>query len=198
MSDIWAPVIAALGASLLTTLGLLGRDKVAERRRQASDRLSAYETLLARSMAVVQAAMALRLMMMLRSGMQEGVDIALGHRKPIEPFDLADRITSVFQPLFDAQVTVWACGSPESITLANDIVERCLDLLGLSTAGGQKGGKLQRYVFGERWTPEQEAAYEAASVAVGDGRRRLAELLRREGKTKAAEVFAVPFGDSEG
>jgi hypothetical protein len=49
MSDIWAPVIAALGASLLTTLGLLGRDKAAERRRQASDRLSAYETLLARS-----------------------------------------------------------------------------------------------------------------------------------------------------
>jgi hypothetical protein len=153
----------------------------------------AYEALLAKSMAVVQAAMALRLLMMFRSGMQEGVDIALGHRKPIEPFDLADRIISVFQPLFEAQATVWACGSPASIPLANEIVERCLDLLGLSTAGGERGGKLQRYVFGERWTPEQDAAYDSASVAVGDARRRLAELLRREGKNKATEVFATPL-----
>jgi hypothetical protein len=186
----WATVVAALGASGLTTLGLLSRDVVAARRRKRADRLTAYEVLLGRSVAVVQAAATLRMTMMFRSGLQEGVEVALRHRMPLDPFDLSDRLSDVFQPLFVAQAKVWASGSREVIPLANNLVSTCLNLLGVSTEGGRADGKLKRYVFGESWTPEQDEAYWASVKAVADARRKIAEFLRREGKQDFVDVFA--------
>lgn len=187
---VWAPVIAALGASILTIVGVLARDAWADRRQRKAHRLAAYEALLAQSMSVAQAAFALRLTMKVRSGLKEGVDIAFRQRKPIDPFDLTDRLRAVFQPLFVAQATVWATGSSESIPLANDLVDKCLALLGLATEGGEEGGKVERHVFGERWTPEQEQAYLKAATAVGDARRSLADLVRREGRAEPVDIPA--------
>lgn len=56
---VWAPVIAALGASILTIAGLPGRDAWADRRQSEAHRLAAYEALLVQSMAVAQVAAAL-------------------------------------------------------------------------------------------------------------------------------------------
>lgn len=185
---VWAPVAAALGASLLTTVGLLGRDYFTARRERRDDKLKAYEALLARSMAVVQTALALRLTMQLRSGLQDGVEVALHQRQPLDPFDLADRLAGVYQPLFEAHATVLASGSPDAILLSNELLDRCLDLLGLSTEGGQARGKVARYVFGERWTQQKEEDYFAAITALGEVRVRLATLIRVEGRAERVDV----------
>lgn len=192
---IWAPVIAALGASVLTTVGLLVRDWLVGRRRQRAERLAtrlaAYQALLTQSIVALHAASTLRLTMKVRSGLKERWDLTLRQRKPLDPFDLADRLLRDFQPLFAAWTSVWAEGTAESIPLANELVERCLALTTMATELGQAGGALKRYLLGQRWTVNQEEAYSQAQMAVGDARRRLAELLRDEGGETAVDLRAV-------
>jgi hypothetical protein len=188
-STIWAPVVAALGASILTTGGLLVRDWLVGKRRRGAERLAAYEELIAQGTLVLQTAAALRLTMKIRSGLIEGWDIALRHRRPLEPLELADRLLRDFQPLLAAWTRVWSIGSVESIPLADELVERCIRLIDVATEKGRGGTALRRYLSGERWTPQQEDALAQAHKDVGDARRRLAELRRSEGGEPAAEFW---------
>jgi hypothetical protein len=190
IQSVWAPVVAALGASALTTAGLLIRDWVVRRHRHVTERLAAYESLLASSMVVAQTAIALRLTVQIRSGLREGFDVALRHRRLLEPLDLADRLTRDLQPLFTAWTAVWAKGSEEAIPLANDLVDRCVDLIRVATEQGRGGTRVIRFVRGERWSADQEDAFREAHRALGESRRKLAEVLRQEGGEKAASLFA--------
>jgi len=188
--SLWAPVVAALGASMLATGGLLLRDWVLRRRRRLTERLAAYESLLAHSMVVGQAASALRLTLQIRSGLGEGWDIALRHRKPLEPFDLADRLLRDFQPLLAAWTAVWAKGSEVAIPLANDLVDTCVDLIRVATEPGREGSRVGRFLRGERWTADQDRAFTEAHRALGELRRRLAEVLRHEGGEEVVQLLA--------
>jgi hypothetical protein len=198
IESVWAPVIAALGASVLTTAGLLPRDSWIRGHHRSTERLAAYQRLLAQSMVAGQAAAALRMTIKIRSGLTEGLDIALHHRRPLDPFDLADRFLRDFQPLFEAQTAVWAKGSQEAIPLANELVDRCIDLIGIATEPGQGGNRLSRYLRGEQWTDEQEEAFMKSHRALGESRRRLAELVRREGGVKSVDLIARPPGLTTG
>jgi hypothetical protein len=79
-------VVAALGASFLTGLASLGVVAFQEwRRRKASDRdalLAAVTEMLSRSLAVSLRAEAMGLTMKVRSGLGEGVEVALRQRRP--------------------------------------------------------------------------------------------------------------------
>jgi hypothetical protein len=68
---VWAPVVAALGASLLTTGGLLVRDVVTRKLHANKGRTDAYEVLLARSAEIVLFVSTLRTMMATRSSVVE-------------------------------------------------------------------------------------------------------------------------------
>lgn len=191
MASIWAPVIAALGASLLTTIGLLARDRVLSRRKAKEARLSAYDELVTHSMVVLHTATALRVTMQIRSGLREGIDVALHHRRPLEPLDVADRLSRDLQPLLAAWTRVCGVGSRESIPLANDLLDTCIRLITVAMEPGRAGGAVSRYVLGERWTSEQDERLNASHLDVGKARRRLMELRRREGGLEAADLLPV-------
>jgi len=180
----WAAVIGALVGSAVTGAVILARDAIEAQRRRKAEGRDASEAILVHSMAVVQVANALRLTMKLRSGLGDAVDVLLRQREPLDVFDLTDRISAAFQPLFAAQVAVWAKGSKEVIPLANELVDCCRVLVAVATEGGRAGTAVARYVAGERWTEEQERDYEMAFNSIGESRRNLATRLRQESKGK--------------
>jgi hypothetical protein len=83
----------------------------------------------------------MRLTLRFRSGLKEGFDIALRHRKLLEPFDLVDRLLRDFRPLFTAWSAVWAKGTPAAIEAANQLVDQCADLLSVSVEKGRGGNR---------------------------------------------------------
>ena len=92
MDPIWAPVIAAVGASALTGLVAFGIDWRGARRERHEgrriERRDAYAKLLSITALISHTAGALHMTMELRSGLQEGVDIGTGKRQPLDPLDL--------------------------------------------------------------------------------------------------------------
>jgi hypothetical protein len=94
VSPSWAPVVAALGASFLTILGSVGlfqwqhwRDNRASAK---TAKLAAYGELYARTFTYAQRAEAIGLVKRIRSGITEGIDVTLRHRKPVDVFELYD------------------------------------------------------------------------------------------------------------
>ena len=65
----------------------------------------------------------------------EGVDIVLLRlRKPVDAIELYDWQAPDLVPLNAALNEVWTRWDQEGIRLANDLVNKCLDLLGASVA----------------------------------------------------------------
>lgn len=115
MSDIWAPVVAALGSSLLTALATFGiawwqarktaKSALAERRSQA------YAKILTQSITIMNLANTMHHSMEVRSGIREALNMTIGKYEALDPFKLADRIEKDLQPLYEAWSEVWAVGS---------------------------------------------------------------------------------------
>src|SRR5690349_10811902 len=125
MSDIWAPVIAALGSALLTGFIAFGlewwRSREAEKSALAERRSRAYSSLLAQSASVMELASHLHIIMEIRSGLRESINTTIGKSKPLDPLDLANWIRAETQPVYEAWSEVWAVGSKEAIAEANDL-----------------------------------------------------------------------------
>lgn len=106
MSDLWIPVIAALGASLLTgtfTFGLerwrlakVGKLAQSERRNRA------YSLLLTRSAVILLTAFGLHATMEIRSGLREAVNVGTRNWKTLDPLEFNDRLRTDLQPLYEA------------------------------------------------------------------------------------------------
>ena len=137
MSDLWVPVIAALGSSALTGIVAFGlewwRSFRAERAAGSERRARAYSTLLARSNVVAHLASDLHIVMEARSGLREGLSVTLGIQKAFDPLELADRLRAELQPLYEAWSEVWVVGSKEAIPEANDLVAHCGAVMGAAT-----------------------------------------------------------------
>jgi hypothetical protein len=143
-------------------------------------------------MRLAQAATIYRVAIQIRSGLKEGFDIALRHRRPLEPLEVGDRMLRELQPLFASQSRVWALGSKEAISVTNDLVDRCIALLAAATERGQGGTALSRYFLGERWSEAQDEALERAHAALGVARRQLAAQLRAEAQEDAVDLMVRP------
>ncbi|MHB8509421.1 MAG: hypothetical protein ACYDGR_12365 [Candidatus Dormibacteria bacterium] len=106
MNPVWAPVIAALGASFLTGLLILARDFWRDRREAAAtlrgDRAEAYRKLMTISGLIVHTAGAMHLAMQTRSGLKEGLNVATHIAKPLDALQLDDRLRRDTEPLYEA------------------------------------------------------------------------------------------------
>jgi len=94
------------------------------------ERKAAYTELLTASMAIVQTASIMRLVMMTRSGLKEGVDIVMRLRKPVDPFEMGGWLRKDWDPLFAAWSHIWAIGSPEAVAKANRLLDTAVEVLG--------------------------------------------------------------------
>jgi len=134
-ANIWAPVVAALGASLLTAYGTYGIDRLREGRQAkaaaTATRRSAYARLLNSSSDLILSSDALRVAAEFRSGFGEGLDVATRLRKPVEPLEIADRLHARLSAVLDAVHDVWLSGSPEAIVLANQLSAEAAVLIGV-------------------------------------------------------------------
>ncbi len=133
---IWAPVVAALGASLLTGLFTWGvgwwierrRDRAADRREQTL----AYHQLISRSLTFCGRAEALRGLIDSALNESDAVRASLG--RPFGQLDVHDWLEKDYLPINDAYSKVQMIGSPEAVDEAAQLLDACADLLGLVTA----------------------------------------------------------------
>ena len=197
-------ITAALGASFLTAFGSLGVVWVQEsRRRKASDLAAlraAVTELLARSLAVAMRARALGEAMKVRSGLKEGVDVTMRNRKPVDPLEVHDWMAQEVIPLNSALAELWTRDDQEGIRLANDVVNKCAELLGVSTARQPASdglGRVRRMVAGERWTPEMIAETERAVRELAQARKKFAEHARIRLGEAAVELFTFPQAEDK-
>jgi hypothetical protein len=196
-------LVAALGASALTGLSSLGVVWFQEwRRGRASDEdalRASVQELLSRSLAVAMRARAMGDTMKLRSGLKEGFDVAMRHRKVVDPLELHDWMAQDLVPLNAALTEIWTRDNQDGIRLANDVVNKCMDLLGASTARQQADGgweRLRRWAAGERWTPEMIAEYDRAMRELAVARKHYADHARARFGLDVVELFtSVEAGD---
>jgi hypothetical protein len=193
MSNLWVPVIAALGSSFLTGLVAFGlewwRSDRADKSAQAERRSRAYSMLLTRAAVIAYVAHGLHVIMESRSGLGEGLNVMLGKRNPLDLLELLDRLRSDLEPLYEALSEVWVVGSKEAISEANDLADRCAAVMGAATQRGEARPEPLRMIAGEKWTQEQLDQWQDELRGLAEARRRLAVTARRETGVEVAELF---------
>jgi hypothetical protein len=106
-------VIAALGASFLTGLASLGVVAFQEWRRRAAGERDALQAavveLLARSLQLALRGDTMRVMMKVRSGLKEGLQVTMRHRVPVDPMQLHDWMAQDWTPLNSALSEIAPC-----------------------------------------------------------------------------------------
>lgn len=194
MPDIWAPVIAALGSSLLTGLIAFGlewwRSRSSDRSALSERRSRAYSALLARSTAVSHLAGELHTIMELKSGLLEGINFMVGKSSPVDVIELAKWSDAATIPLYEAWSEVWAIGSKEAIAEANSLVTRCGEVM---ETGVQRGKAIPTWltgVVGEKWTQEQLKEWQRAMHELAESRRKVGMIARKETGVEIADLFA--------
>ncbi len=193
MSDLWVPVIAALGSSALTGLVAFGlgwwHSHRAEKLALSERRTRAYSMLLTRAAVIDYLAGGLHIAMQFRSGIADGVSVTLGKQKAFDPLELVDRLRADVQPLYEAWSEVWVVGSKEAIREANDLVAQCGAVMGAATQRGEARPELLRVIVGAKWTQEQLDQWEKEQRGLAEARRRFAAIARREAGVEVAELF---------
>jgi hypothetical protein len=193
-ADLWVPVIAALGSALLTGLVAFGlewwRSHKAGQASKSERRVKAYSLLLLRSAVISHFAYGVHIAMEFRSGLREGINVATGRQKPLDPLELIELQRTELNPLYEAQSEIWTWGSKEAIAAANDLVARCANVVGAATQRGEAGTALLRFFTGEKWTPEQMEKWTSEVKALAETRRRFGVIARREAGVEVADLFA--------
>lgn len=142
MADAWAVAAAALGASALTIVGSFWLERW--RGRQAA-RTSRHEQLRAacgqlnsHAISLALRSNALYLTTVLRSGIGEGFDVVLYHRKPVDPLELTGWLLPDWEAIAQAQMTIELFGDEDLIRSAADVVLRAMAVLEASTNAFQR------------------------------------------------------------
>jgi hypothetical protein len=189
-------LVAAFGSSALTGVASLGVIWVQEwRRRRSADQAalrSAMTELLSRSMAVAMRARAMGETMRFRSGLKEGLDVTLRQRKLMDPLELHDWIAQDLVPQNAALSELWTRADQEGVRLANEVVGKCLAVLGASTVRQEADSSLERvrrWALGERWTPAMITENDRAMGELAHARKRLAGHTRALLGHEAVELF---------
>ena len=96
--------------ALTTGLGVTAMQPRAGRRGQRDWR-TVYSQLLAATGVTLLTAHALRAAVEFRSGLKEGVDVAMHHRKPLDPLELDAHLRRDTEPIYQAWSGVWVAGA---------------------------------------------------------------------------------------
>lgn len=186
--------MAAIGASLLTGGFGFGaiwwQQRRADRAAQDTARASAYQEVIARSLAFTLRATTLRNVMQARSGLSEGVDVTMGIRRAADTLELHDWLSVDFAPLNNAWSAVQTAGSADAVAAAARVVEACGDLAGVATEPGQGRGKVASAVKGLTWTEAQQQAFVHAIERVFEEREAFIRVARHE---LGAEAMILPL-----
>ena len=181
---IWAPVIAALGASFLTGAFTWGVGWWQERRRDRAatmqERAAAYHEFTSRSLSFTARANALRNAMQSRSGLKEGVDVTFRLRRPADALELHDWLAKDFEPINNAWSRIQLLGTAAAIDAATQLLDACADVLGVATSPGRAHGKIASTVIGLAWTESQQEELEAANKRVAEEREAFIKIARKE------------------
>jgi hypothetical protein len=196
VSDAGWTAIAALGAAALTAFASLGvvwvQGRLSAKARAEADLLRALEELMSRSVSIGTRSLALGQAMRFRSGLNEGLDIALRLRKPADVLELHDWMHQDLAPMQHALVEVWSTADQSLIAAANHLMDASVDVVTTSTAREQLESRrlrVRRYLLGERWTPYMRTASEEAVRAMAEARRDLLNLTRERLQSEAVNVF---------
>ena len=208
MSDLWVPVIAALGSSLLTGLAAFGiewwRSYKSGKAALIERRNKAYSLLITRVGLVAYLAFQLHALMEVRSGLRDRINTTLRIQKPLDTLDLLDRMASEMKPLYEAWTEVWMVGSEKAIAIANDLVLRCGNVISVATQGGKARPDFMRSILGEKWTKAQLDEWNKELRAIAEARRLLSVIARQEAGIEVVDLFAsdeqssLNAGTSEG
>lgn len=194
MNEAWAVVAAALGSAALTILGAFGLERWRLRRADrgtSNDRLrEACVQMGSHALAFALRAQALYLTTVFRSGIGEGLDIALYHRKPMDPMELADWLSVDLKPMLEAQSLIEIIGDGDLVRAAADLVLSAMAILekasGITAASAERPGEQARQRLARRLRgliplrrdPEVEKAIQQAVRGLGQQLRRFARVTR--------------------
>lgn len=179
----------ALGAGVGVALV---QARSARRGERDERRRLAYSQLIAVSGVTLHTAYALRATVEFRSGLKEGLDVAMHHRKPLDPLELDAHIRRDTDPMYQAWSAVWVVGTQEAIRLANNLVTSVSNVVGAATKPGQARSGIVRFLAGEKWSQDQLRAWNGQIAALATARRAFTLLARRELGSEIAEVFTAP------
>ena len=139
MTDAWAVLAAALGSSTLTIVATFGLELWRERRAQKkadADRLrNSCVQMASHAMSFALRAQALYFTGIDRSGIKEGLDVALYHRKPLDPRDLMDWLLIDMGPMLEAQSLIEVSADEELARTAGDLIQAANVVLEKTTDG---------------------------------------------------------------
>lgn len=190
------PVIAALGAALLTVLGSFGllqyKDKLRHRAAREQERAVAYHDLLSRSFEILMRVRAVGEVMRLRSSGGEPGDIPLRGEGKIGLFEVLEWMAPAFQPFSDAWSRVSEVGSQGAIDAGSDLVLAIYDLLSTAVSPDPKRGWLVAFLAGKPWSVDQCSSYETAIDCVHIYRGELTMVLRSEFGAPPAHLPPYP------
>lgn len=193
MSNTWAVVVAALGSASLTIIVTFGLD--AWRAHRASkdahkDRLrSACVQLGSHALAFAFRAHALYLTSIFRSGIGEGLDVVLYHRKPLDPMELSEWLSTDLRPMLAAQSLIEVIADEDLVRSAADLVLAAMTVLerasNLAPPAVEPATLLRerirrrlRTLVPLRRDPEVEQGIQEAVRALGRQLRQFARLTR--------------------
>lgn len=197
--SLWVPVVAALGASLLTTFGALALEAQRQRvgARAASDqrRRAAYAALIQAAHGTLTASQVLRSVLKVQSGLDDSISLLMRLRKPVNPFDLAWRLADELTPLLNAQAGVLSCGSPRAAFAAKDVVSSASEYLQAATVMTKK----QRALIGViSWKPtaEQDKVFGERLASVDVAIQSFITVMREELGEDALPADSVETGSA--
>lgn len=183
---IWAPVAAALGASLLTGGLGIGGIWLQQHRRDRSvamqEKATAYHQFISRSLSFSIRAHAFRNVLQARSSLQEGADVdaALRLRAPIDIMELHDWLAKDFEPINDAWSKIQIVGTPEAIDASTQLLDASADLVDIAITPGAAQGEAASTINGTAWTQGQQDKLQDASSRVIKEREAFIRLVREE------------------
>jgi hypothetical protein len=133
--------------------------------------------------------------MQVRSGLNEGIDVAVGLRRAADPMELHDWLAQDFIPLNEAWSAVQVVGSPDAVRAATALLDACADLLGVATQPGEARGKMATALKGLAWTAQQADALDEARGVVVGARTAFIRIARAELGSEVVNASAERSAD---
>jgi hypothetical protein len=193
VNSLWIPVVAALGASLLTGIFGFGGEALRDRRSGAIEaerrRRDAYVEFLIAANGQIATLTTVRELRKLGTGLKPVVTID-------DPVAFLQQFNRESMLVFAAWTRVWLHGSQDAITISNRFVDAVIPATGAATAMGKARPLLLSRLLGEAWTKEQENEYADALRNLGRIRIEFAKAARKELREADVEMLAgIPKGD---
>jgi len=177
--------LAGLGGALIGALAAAGgtwwQGHAAGKAAESGARERAYVDLLVWSQTFAFRVPTLITTVENRSGVAEAIAVTLRQRAPMDPMTLQDWMDVDLRPLMDAWPRAWACASPRGVELSNAVLDACVQLAAVLSAGPKLTGsaKLRVALLGAK-VDEQRALYNERMPVLAAARKDLTELIRAE------------------